>query len=260
MQLHEARTADLGHKKRIRVGRGPGSGLGKTSGRGLKGATARSGWTMKATYEGGQMPMFRRLPKRGFTNGPFRQTYSVVNVGDLGEFKAGSTVGPAELRAAHVVQGPSDWPVKVLGDGEIKVALNLKADAFSKSAIAKIEKAGGKVEWIGGAPKKPSPNFKKLEAEKKAKAADKAKGEKKGEEGKGAKPEGGKGPKPEGGKGPKPEGGKGPKPEGGKGPKPEGAMAPKVEGAKPAKSEAPKQPKAEAAKPAPEAEQKPPQQ
>jgi large subunit ribosomal protein L15 len=255
MLLHEARTADLGHKKRIRVGRGPGSGLGKTSGRGIKGATSRSGWTMKVTYEGGQMPLFRRLPKRGFTNGPFRVTFSVVNVGDLSEFKAGSTVGPEELRKAGVIQGPKSWPVKVLGDGEIKVALTVKADGFSKSAIEKIVKAGGKIEWIGGAQKKPSPNFKKLEAEKKAKAADKAKSEKKGDEGKGGKGPKAEGGKPEGGKAPKPEGGKPPKAEGEKPAKPEGAKPPKAEGGKP-----PKQPKAESAKPAPEGEKKPPQQ
>lgn len=167
MQLHQARTADLTHKKKTRVGRGPGSGIGKTSGRGIKGATSRSGYTMKVTYEGGQMPLFRRLPKRGFRNGPFRVTYCVINVTDLAGFKAGSKIGPDELRAAGVLQGPATWPVKILGVGEIKVALNVSADAFSKSAIAKIEKAGGKAEWIGGAPKKPSPNFKKIEAEKK---------------------------------------------------------------------------------------------
>lgn len=173
MQLHQARTADLTHKKRTRVGRGPGSGIGKTSGRGIKGATSRSGYTMKVTYEGGQMPMFRRLPKRGFRNGPFRVTFSVLNVSDLAGFKAGSKIGPDELRAAGVLQGPSTWPVKILGTGDLKVALTVSADAFSKSAIAKIEKAGGKAEWIGGAPKKQAPNFRQIEAEKKR--AEKAK-------------------------------------------------------------------------------------
>src|SRR5205814_3742567 len=100
MQLHQARRADLSNKKKVRVGRGPGSGLGKTAGRGIKGATSRSGYAMKVTYEGGQMPFFRRLPKRGFTNGRFRQTFTVVNVGDLGSFKAGSKVGPEELKKA----------------------------------------------------------------------------------------------------------------------------------------------------------------
>ncbi len=175
MQLHEACGGKLSNKKKIRVGRGPGSGIGKTSGRGLKGATARSGWSMKGTYEGGQMPLFRRLPKRGFRNGPFRETFNVVNVEALSEFAAGSKVGPDELRQASLVQGSKRLPVKILGTGELSVALTVCADGFSQSAIAKIEKAGGKVEWIGGAPKKPSPNFKKLDAEKKKAAAEIAK-------------------------------------------------------------------------------------
>jgi large subunit ribosomal protein L15 len=167
MQLHQARKANLSNKKKTRVGRGPGSGLGKTAGRGIKGATSRSGYAMKVTYEGGQMPLFRRLPKRGFTNGRFRVTFTVVNVGDLGVFKAGEKVGPEELKKAGLLQGPSRNPIKILGDGELKVALTVSADAFSKSAIARIEAAGGKAEWIGGAPKKPSPNFKKIEADRK---------------------------------------------------------------------------------------------
>ena len=169
MQLHQARRADLSNKKKVRIGRGPGSGLGKTAGRGIKGATSRSGYAMKVTYEGGQMPLFRRLPKRGFKNGPFREKFSVVNVGDLAEFAAGSKVGVAELRKAGLVRGPALDLLKILGNGELAVALTVTADGFSKSAIAKIEKAGGKIEWIGGAPKKPAPNFKKIEAEKKRK-------------------------------------------------------------------------------------------
>ena len=292
MQLHDVRTADLGHKKKVRVGRGPGSGLGKTCGRGLKGATARSGWTMKASYEGGQMPLFRRLPKRGFRNGPFRQLFAVVNVSDLATFAPGSTIGPAELRAAGVLTGSGALPIKVLGDGQLSIALNLRADAFSKSALEKIAKAGGKAEWIGGAPKKPAPDFKKIEEEKKAKAADKGKSkeEKKPEGGKPAqaKPaEGGKAPK-----GPKAQEGKPaqagtpkeqkpPKPPKAQAPKPPQAQAPKekepqAEAPKPPQVEAPKEPQArapgpevaearqgleaEAPGPAPEAEQKPPQQ
>jgi large subunit ribosomal protein L15 len=173
MQLHDARKSSLSNKKPLRVGRGPGSGLGKTAGRGIKGATSRSGYAMKVTYEGGQMPLFRRLPKRGFTNGPFRVTFSVVNVTELATFKAGSKIGPDEMRDAGLLQGNVNNPVKVLGDGELTVALTISADAFSKSAIAKIEKAGGKAEWIGGAPKKKSPNFKKIAEEKKR--AEKAK-------------------------------------------------------------------------------------
>ena len=178
MQLHDARKAKLSNKKKIRVGRGPGSGLGKTAGRGIKGATSRSGYAMKVTYEGGQMPLFRRLPKRGFTNGRFRETFTVINVGELSVFKAGSKVGIDEMSDLGLLQGPAKNPVKVLGEGDLKVALNISADAFSKSAIMKIEKAGGTAEWLGGKPKKPSPNFKKIDAEKKKAAAEKAKTDK----------------------------------------------------------------------------------
>ena len=171
MQLHDARRAKLSNKKKIRVGRGPGSGLGKTAGRGIKGATSRSGYAMKVTYEGGQMPLFRRLPKRGFVNGPFRKHFSVINVGDLAAFPAGSKVGVEELRKARLVRGPSLDLLKILGEGELKVALTVVADGFSQSAIDKIQKAGGKIEWIGGAPKKEAPNFKKIEEEKRKKAA-----------------------------------------------------------------------------------------
>lgn len=173
MQLHHVRKSDLSNKKKIRVGRGPGSGLGKTAGRGIKGATSRSGYAMKVTYEGGQMPYFRRLPKRGFRNGPFRVSFHVVNVADLAEFPAGSTVGVKQLRESGLVHGKIDMPVKILGDGELQVALTVEAHKFTKSAIDKIRKAGGKIEWIDGAPKKPSPDFKKIEAEKKK--AEKAK-------------------------------------------------------------------------------------
>ncbi|HYG74821.1 MAG TPA: 50S ribosomal protein L15 [Planctomycetota bacterium] len=190
MQLHDARKANLSNKKKLRVGRGPSSGVGKTAGRGIKGATSRSGYAMKVTYEGGQMPIFRRLPKRGFTNGRFRETFNVVNVGDLSAIPAGSVVGPDELRDAGVLQGPPVNPVKILGEGELKVALTIKADAFSKSALDKIAKAGGKAEWIGGAPRKPSPNFKKIEAEKKKAAAEKAKADKAAAPAEGAKAEG----------------------------------------------------------------------
>ena len=180
MQLHQARRADLSNKKKVRVGRGPGSGLGKTAGRGIKGATSRSGYAMKVTYEGGQMPLFRRLPKRGFTNGKFRVTFSVVNLCDLLEFKAGETVGPDQLRDAGLLQGKATNPIKILGDGEFNLALTIRADAFSKSALEKILKAGGKAEWIGGVPAKKAPNFKQI-AEDKRREALKTKGDAKAE-------------------------------------------------------------------------------
>ena len=167
MQLHQARRADLSNKKKVRVGRGPSSGLGKTAGRGIKGATSRSGYAMKVTYEGGQMPLFRRLPKRGFVNGRFKIVYSVVNVADLSVFPTGSVIGIKELRAKGLAKGPKNTPVKVLGDGELSVALTITADRFTKSALEKIQKAGGKVVWVDGAPKKKAPNFKQIEKDKK---------------------------------------------------------------------------------------------
>ena len=225
MQLHEVLRASLSNRKRVRVGRGPGSGLGKTCGRGEEGATSRSGWAMKATYEGGQMPLFRRLPKRGFRNGPFRTVYAVVNVGELGVFKAGAKVDLGELRKAGLVKGAHDVPLKILGDGELKVALTVSADGFSKSALEKIGKAGGKAEWLGGAPRKPAPDFSKLAKEKsraaavataKAQKIEKPKAEKAAKAEKAPRPE--KGGKPPGGK---PPGGaapaKGEKPAEGKG-------------------------------------------
>ncbi len=175
MQLHQARTADLSNKKKVRVGRGPGSGLGKTAGRGIKGATSRSGYAMKVTYEGGQMPLFRRLPKRGFGNGRFMVKYVPINVGDLSVFAAGSVVGIKELSEKGLAHGTKGTPIKVLGGGELKVALTVTADAFSKSAIAAITKAGGTATWIGGAPKKKAPNFKAIDKEKKLQEKIKAK-------------------------------------------------------------------------------------
>ena len=133
------------NKRRKRVGRGVGSGHGKMSVRGARGAKARSGWCKVLTREGGQMPLFRRLPKRGFTN-VFGTSYEVVNVGDLAGFQAGSVVGPEELRAKRVARTKS--PIKILGQGTLDRALTLRAHAFSASALQKIEAAGGKAEVI----------------------------------------------------------------------------------------------------------------
>ena len=130
-----------------RVGRGPGSGHGKTSCRGQKGQRARSGGGVPPWFEGGQMPLIRRLPKRGFRN-PFRVEYKVVNVRDLVKrFSEGDTVDPAALKAAGLIKG-RDVRVKLLGDGEINFALTVKVHAVSKSAREKIERAGGRVEII----------------------------------------------------------------------------------------------------------------
>jgi len=129
-----------------RVGRGQGSGNGKTAGRGHKGAQSRSGYSFKRGFEGGQMPLHRRVPKRGFHN-PFRVEYAVVNLDTLGErFEAGTTVTPELLRERGVVR--SDGKIKVLGRGEIAVALTVRAHKFSGKAAEKIAAAGGAAETL----------------------------------------------------------------------------------------------------------------
>jgi large subunit ribosomal protein L15 len=133
------------HRK-VRVGRGMGSKLGKTSGAGNKGQQSRRGYSRRPGFEGGQMPLHRRIPKRGFT-APFSKSYSVVNVETLNAFPAGETVTPEILAGYGIIRGKSDG-VKVLGDGELKVALTVRAHAFSKSAQEKITGAGGKVEVL----------------------------------------------------------------------------------------------------------------
>lgn len=133
------------HRK-VRVGRGMGSKLGKTSGAGNKGQQSRRGYSRRPGFEGGQMPLHRRLPKRGFSS-PFPKVYSVLNVGSLNAFSAGETVTPEALAARGLVRSMRDG-VKVLGDGDLKVALTVRANAFSKSAAEKIARAGGKVEVL----------------------------------------------------------------------------------------------------------------
>ncbi len=137
-----------GSKKKVkRVGRGPGSGHGKTACRGHKGQKARTGGGVPPWFEGGQMPILRRLPKRGFKN-PFRVEYVVLNVSDLEKkFSAGEEVTPEVLRERRLLKG-QPRPVKLLGDGEIKIALKVKVHAVSRSAKEKIEAAGGSVEII----------------------------------------------------------------------------------------------------------------
>lgn len=142
--VHKA--AGTPRKKRKRVGRGPGSGCGKTAGRGHNGARSRSGWKNRVAYEGGQMPLFRRIPKRGFTNAMFRDGYEVVNVKSLAKFDAGSTVGPEELRGAKLVRTKAK--IKVLAEGDLDRALTVRAHKFSKAAAEKIKAAGGTPEVI----------------------------------------------------------------------------------------------------------------
>ncbi len=129
------------------MGRGPASGSGKFCGKGMNGSQSRSGYAARRGSEGGQMPLFRRLPKRGFSNARFKTEYAVVNVAELAAFEAGATVGPAELFAKGLVKKLSGR-VKILADGEIDRALTVRAQSFSKAAAEKIEKAGGKAEVI----------------------------------------------------------------------------------------------------------------
>jgi len=134
-------------KNRKRVGRGPGSGTGKTSGRGHKGQKARSS-RIRPGFEGGQLPIIRRIPIRGFR--PFDKTqWSIVNLADLNDFEAGTHISPEILAMAGIIRKPTDL-LKILGDGELTVKLSITAHKFSKSAEAKITSAGGTVEVIGG--------------------------------------------------------------------------------------------------------------
>ena len=133
-------------KKKVRVGRGIGSKLGRTSGKGNKGQKSRRGYSRRRGFEGGQMPLHRRIPKRGFRN-PFGVTYSIVNLEELNVFPAGETVTPELLRAHGFVRRATD-PIKVLGDGELKTKLTIHAHAFSASAKEKIAKAGGTFEVV----------------------------------------------------------------------------------------------------------------
>ena len=144
MKLHELSPAAGARRRRKRIGRGPGSGKGKTAGRGSKGQRSRSGYSRRLGFEGGQMPLIRRVPKRGFTN-IFRTEYAVVNVGQLADFEG--EVTPEILREKALVR--RGRPVKILGDGELATALVVKAHRFSRSAREKIEAAGGSCEELG---------------------------------------------------------------------------------------------------------------
>lgn len=148
-ELHELSPVPGSHRTRKRVGRGPGSGLGKTAGRGQKGQKARSGGSVARGFEGGQMPLQRRIPKRGFT--PLnRVEYAVVNLRDLAELQE-SELTP-ELLREHGLVGKKALPLKVLGTGEVSKAFTVHAHAFSASARAKIEAAGGTVAVLGDEP------------------------------------------------------------------------------------------------------------
>lgn len=147
MKLHELSPADGSTHVSKRVGRGAGSGNGKTAGKGHKGQNARSGGGVRPGFEGGQMPLHRRLPKRGFNN-IFGTHYATVNIGLLNEkFEDGATIDAAALKACGIIKEPLDG-IKILGDGDVSKNFTIKAAAFSKTAKEKIEKAGGKAEVI----------------------------------------------------------------------------------------------------------------
>lgn len=146
MKLHELKPAEGSTKNRKRLGRGVGSGWGKTAGRGTKGHNSRSGGGVRPGFEGGQMPLHRRLPKRGFTN-IFKKEMAIINVSDLARFEAGSVVDETALVQSGLVKGRRDG-IKLLGNGDIGIALTVQINAISRSAKEKIEAAGGTVEVV----------------------------------------------------------------------------------------------------------------
>ncbi len=167
MMIHEITEKVGAHPRRKRIGRGPGSGHGKTSGRGHKGAHSRSGFSTKLAREGGQMPLFRRFPKRGFSNFQFETRYQIVNVADLQKhFKAGDEVSAKTLAAAGLVRTATD-PVKILGNGDFNLKVTVIANKCSASAREKIEAAGGTITEIVKA------KWSRPVSDKKAKAAKK---------------------------------------------------------------------------------------
>ena len=145
MKLHELERNIGATQKRKIVGRGRGSGLGKTSGKGHKGQNARSGGGVSAIFEGGQTPLYRRLPKRGFNNYEFQIRYAVINVSDLNRFENGTVVTPALLKETGVIKNQLDG-IKVLGNGTLEKKLTIQAHKFSKTAIEKLEASGSKIE------------------------------------------------------------------------------------------------------------------
>lgn len=146
MKLHELKPSEGSRHKRSRVGRGIGSGKGKTAGRGHKGQNARSGGGVRPGFEGGQLPLYRRLPKRGFTN-INRKEYAIVNLETLNKFEEGTTVTPDVLLETRTIRKLKDG-VKILGNGKLEKKLTVKAHLFSASAKEAIEAAGGKTEVI----------------------------------------------------------------------------------------------------------------
>ena len=147
MKLHELEKNIGATHARKRVGRGPGSGLGKTSGKGQKGQKARSGVSISPVFEGGQLPLYRRIPKRGFSNAKFKTVYATINVEALNVFENGTVVTEALLKEKGLIKNQLDG-VKVLGNGKLEKKLTIQANKFSASALEKIKEAGSKAEVI----------------------------------------------------------------------------------------------------------------
>lgn len=147
MKLNNITPTEGAFKERKRVGRGTGSGLGKTSGKGHKGQNARSGGGVRVGFEGGQLPLFRRLPKRGFSNAKFKIRYAVINLSDLDKFAEGTIVTPELLKEMGLIKNSLDG-IKVLGNGKLTKKLTVKANKFSETAKKEIEALGGTIEVI----------------------------------------------------------------------------------------------------------------
>lgn len=147
MRLHDLKPAEGSRKNKKRVGRGTGSGSGTTAGRGMNGQNSRSGGGVRPGFEGGQMPLFRRIPKRGFTNSRFKKQWTILNVSDLNVFEDKAEVTPEILLEKGLIKNLK-FGIKILGDGELNKTLIIKANKFAQSAIKKIEAAGGRAEVI----------------------------------------------------------------------------------------------------------------
>ncbi len=148
MNIQSLKPAENSRFRHKRVGRGIGSGIGKTSGRGMKGQNSRSGGGVRVGFEGGQMPLIRKLPHRGFSNEIFAKEYTIVNVSDLNKFNDNSVVDASSLIENGIVSKVEKYGVKILGNGKLEKSLTVKASKFSKTAKDKIEKANGKTEVV----------------------------------------------------------------------------------------------------------------
>ncbi len=171
MRLHDLKPAPGSKHRKKRLGKGESSGLGKTSGKGHKGQKSRSGASIRPGFEGGQMPLYRRLPRRGFNNAQFKTKYAIVNLADLEvKFKAGDTVNEESLRACGLVKGTFDG-IKLLGNGDLTKKLEVSVDKISATAKEKLEKAGGSVTEPAAPAKKKEASAKKEESPAKKKEA-----------------------------------------------------------------------------------------